>query len=89
MLKERLLVIAGVEPELGRLLVFHNTHVGSATRHTDSNHAAMVSFNRTPCHNLISRDASDRLLVVTAGGQGGEMGDEFMVQGEAAEIMLP
>ena len=30
-----------VEPEVGRLMIFHNVHVGSATRHTDSNHAAL------------------------------------------------
>ena len=30
-----------IAPKLGRLLIFHNTHLGSSTRHPDSNHAAM------------------------------------------------
>ena len=30
-----------IEPSVGRLLIFHNCYVGSETRHTDSNHAAL------------------------------------------------
>lgn len=48
-----------ITPKVGRLLIFHNCHIGSSTRHADSNHAAMpVERGEKWAMNLWFREGS-------------------------------